>query len=84
MTKYTINGKQVLQDGKHFADAVSEHAAMLIVAACGAVASRSRLDTRWPKVFRQPPRWSCQVERQGDELACSCGLRWAVNEDDPH
>ena len=22
--------------------------------------------------------------REGDEMACSCGLRWDVKEDDPH
>ena len=22
--------------------------------------------------------------REGDEFACSCGLRWDVKEDDPH
>ena len=22
--------------------------------------------------------------REGDEYACSCGLRWDIDEDDPH
>lgn len=22
--------------------------------------------------------------REGDEMACTCGLRWDINEDDPH
>lgn len=24
------------------------------------------------------------IQRQGDETACSCGLRWGNDEDDPH
>jgi len=24
------------------------------------------------------------VTREGDEYACTCGLRWDINEDDPH
>lgn len=25
-----------------------------------------------------------KVNREGDEYACMCGLRWGVDEDDPH
>ena len=25
-----------------------------------------------------------KVTREGDEYACVCGLRWDINEDDPH
>ena len=25
-----------------------------------------------------------KVTREGDEYACSCGLRWDIGEDDPH
>ena len=24
------------------------------------------------------------ITRENDELACSCGLRWDIDEDDPH
>lgn len=26
----------------------------------------------------------CKTIREGDEYACSCGLRWGIDEDDPH
>lgn len=26
----------------------------------------------------------CKAIREGDEMACSCGLRWDVDEADPH
>ena len=26
----------------------------------------------------------CKAIREGDEIACSCGLRWGIGEDDPH
>ena len=25
-----------------------------------------------------------RIQREGDEYACSCGLRWDIAEDDPH
>lgn len=26
----------------------------------------------------------CKAIREGDEMACSCGLRWDIDEPDPH
>ena len=26
----------------------------------------------------------CRVLREGDENTCTCGLRWDINEPDPH
>lgn len=26
---------------------------------------------------------TCRVMRQGDEMACACGLRWDVNDEEP-
>ena len=26
----------------------------------------------------------CKAIREGDEMACSCGLRWGTDEADPH
>lgn len=26
----------------------------------------------------------CKAIREGDEMSCSCGLRWGTDEDDPH
>ena len=26
----------------------------------------------------------CKTWQEGDEYACSCGLRWGLNDDDPH
>lgn len=25
-----------------------------------------------------------RITREGDEYVCSCGLRWDIDEDDPH
>lgn len=25
-----------------------------------------------------------RITREGDEWVCTCGLRWDINEDDPH
>ena len=27
---------------------------------------------------------ACKQWREGDEYACTCGLRWGVDEEDPH
>ena len=30
-------------------------------------------------------KWiDCRETREGDEYACTCGLRWGVNEENPH
>ena len=35
--------------------------------------------------LRAPPTYPpCQMRREGDEFACSCGRRWGIDEDDPH
>lgn len=26
----------------------------------------------------------CKQRREGDEYACTCGLRWGLGEEDPH
>ncbi|PZU59796.1 MAG: hypothetical protein DI547_04790 [Sphingobium sp.] len=39
MIEFTSSGKQVLRDGKHFADSITEEAAALIVAGLNARAS---------------------------------------------
>lgn len=28
--------------------------------------------------------FTCKQMVEGDEMVCTCGRRWAVNEDDPH
>ena len=80
MTRYTRNSKEVLQDGKHFADAADETAAMMIVNALRALED---IDANHG---RQRPRLNlntCQVRREGDEMACACGLRWDVEDPNP-
>lgn len=75
MTSYTRAGKQILLDGKHMADAVDETAAMMILNALRALEPASDLSVRIDPHLQR---------REGDEYACSCGLRWSAGEDDPH
>lgn len=70
MSRYRHQGKQVLQDGEHMADAVGEIEAMMIVNALRALEDRSATEWR-NRIFGR----ACTVERQGDEDAYSCGKR---------
>lgn len=108
---YRSRGKQVLHTveglNAHFADAVSEKAAQLIVDALNA--DRSTLDPYeqppgdddldWqpdytppsptmemklsdpPSFFRQDT--AHKQRREGDEIVCSCGMRYDAREDHP-
>ena len=75
-TSYTRNGQQVLQNGKHMADAADEVSAMMILNALRALEEREAIAPPVP----QP----CYRHREQDEYVCSCGRRWDVREDDPH
>jgi len=73
VTHYRNQGKQVLKDDQHFADAVSVSAAEEIVEALQprrAVTAPLRLNT-------------CRARQEQDEMACPCGLRWAIDDPDP-
>ena len=37
---------------------------------------------RFEQVHEGKP--ACSQSREGDELACTCGLRWGNDEEDPH
>lgn len=96
MTRYTRAGKQILVDGKHMADAVDDTAAMMILNALRGLEERRWTAvegvpeptecieiTALGEVEPRYIRGHIGI-RQGDELACWCGLRWGVDEDDPH
>lgn len=63
MSVWRAQGKQVLQDDRHFADAAGELEAMMIVNAMRALDER---DASAPQ---------CYGWREGDEQVYSCGRR---------
>jgi len=98
MSEWRYQGKQVLQDGRHFADAADEVAAMMIVNAMraldghrgGAVAPPERLplvgevvqETVQPVSCRSASL--CRPMREQDEYVCYvCSVRWDVREPAP-
>lgn len=92
MSEWRSQGKQVLQDGRHFADAAGELEAMMIVNAMRALgeASKHRGGTVAPPVRRSlvggVARGAalCRPMREQDEYVCSkCGVRWDVREPAP-
>lgn len=88
MSNWRHQGKQVLQDGRHFADAAGELEAMMIVNALRALDDRSDTPTigqnrQWDDVAARVAAKRHFVRQQNDEMACSCGARWPVGEDHP-
>lgn len=79
VTRYTRTGKQVLDGGKHMADAADEMAAMQILNALRDIEQRANA----PRVTAPLRLNDCRVERQEDEMACRCGLRWSVDDPNP-
>ena len=79
MTDYRAQGKQVLQNGHHFADAAGELEAMMIVNALRALEERVTTHRRRPSINLN----TCRVVQQSDEMVCVCGLRWDVNDPAP-
>jgi hypothetical protein len=79
MISYRAQGKQVLQNGEHFADAAGELEAMMIVNALRALEERVTTHHRRPLINLN----NCQMRRESDEFACRCGLRWSVDDPDP-
>lgn len=78
MSRYTRNSKQILCHGEHFADACDELAAMQILNSLQEVEHRAERKVTAPLRLN-----SCRVQRQGDEMACVCGLRWDVDDPQP-
>lgn len=74
MTRYTRTGKQILCHGEHFADAVDESAAVQVVNALRVV----KQQVTAPITLN-----NCRVRQESDEMACACGLRWAVDDPEP-
>lgn len=67
MTRYTTNGKQVLRDGEHYADAVSPEAAQ------GLTQGMNALDKMWRS-------WAID-NNDGDNVFAECGedIKAALN-----
>jgi len=80
MSEWRSQGKQVLQDGQHFADAAGELEAMMIVNAMRALDRPTIGD-----VITRRGAALCRPRREGDEYVCSkgCGVRWDVRESAP-
>ena len=77
MTRYTRSVCVVMDRGQWLCEAVDELAAMMILNALRALEEADRRVTA-PLTLN-----NCQMHQQGDEMACACGLRWAVDDDDP-
>ena len=77
MTRYTRALQIVMDDGKWLCEAVDELAAMQILNALRAIEDADR------RVSAPITLNECRVMQQGDEMACECGLRWAVDDDRP-
>ena len=89
---YRSQGKQVLHtvDGLscHFADAVSDAAAAMIVEALTPSFTIGPVDL--PNVrqlvteYIGNPKTNHRVRQENDEYACSCGMRWDVQDGEDH
>lgn len=81
---YSRFGKQILRDGENFAQAVSEQAAETILNALDAlpVGSDYEDDTDQYEIdlVVDGPH---VMRREGDEIVCSCGIRYDAKEDHP-
>ena len=77
MSRYTRTVRVVLDNGQWLCEAVDELAAMQILNALQAMEER-------PQSVTAPLNLNnCRVMQQGDEMACACGLRWAVDDARP-
>ena len=92
MSNWRAQGKQVLQDGRHFADAAGELEAMMIVNAMRALDEAPLAYNYRPPaqpsigdVIAQRGAALCRPRREQDEYVCSkgCGVRWDVREPAP-
>lgn len=85
---WEANGKQVLRDGQHFADAINATAAREIVQAMIAYdqvryeATQPEYHDAQPALDLPPP--GHRLRREADEMVCSCGIRWDASEGDEH
>jgi hypothetical protein len=90
MTNYRTNGKQVLRGSEHVADAADTTWAQIIADALNGereALRAMRIDpirvSNYDYVStREQPAHTWQ--RQQDEYACSCGVRWDVSDGEDH
>jgi len=91
---YTSLGKEVLRDGKHFADVIDVDSAAVTADALNyrhamLVADDDRNDDT-PDMFEGPDVPMMHggsrhhVRQENDEYACSCGMRWSVVDGEEH
>lgn len=82
MRDFTRVGKQVLMNSDHMCDASSETNAMIILNALRGMEEMANAPV--PRKVSAPINLNtCQVMQQGDEMACACGLRWDMDDDNP-
>lgn len=89
--RYVSTGKQVLCDGRHFADAADVTAADQIVDAMNRLDEAER-DEATADMFAHPGSYNDprlyighhSIRQENDEYACSCGARWDVAEGNDH
>lgn len=88
---YTSLGKEVLRNGKHFADVIDVDSAALTADALNyrdAMIDNNDDDDQTPDFFDGPsaPNDNSRhhVRQENDEYACSCGKRWDVSDGENH
>lgn len=89
MTRYTRNAKEVLRDGKHFADCIDDSAARLIADALNERRGMSSAQQSLPLDGADGPLFGRAttlhtIRQENDEYACMCGMRWDVAEGEDH
>jgi len=80
---YTANAKQVLRNGKHFADCIDDGAAQLITEALNERRGMPSAQRDLP-LADNGPLFRHAVRQEHDEYACSCGRRWDVADGGDH
>jgi hypothetical protein len=85
---YTRNAKQVLRNGRHFADCIDDEAAQLIIDALNAPddADQGTLPLQGAQDGPLFMQWGARhsIRQENDEYACACGMRWDVTDGDDH
>lgn len=88
MPRYHTNSKEVLRDGKHFADCIDDGAARLIAEALNERKGMPQTQPALPLDGADGPLFvgvaGCYVRQENDEYACSCGKRWDIADGEEH
>jgi hypothetical protein len=93
---YMSLGKEVLRDGRHVADAIDGETAALIAEALNHAPATLDKTLPEPRAWfgyaddigtterTDDPAGLHFIQRQGDEYACACGVRWDVTDGEEH